>query len=134
MLINISLEQSNADASVAAQERAAHIIETQAIRISAKQILPSIPDNWPLPLMESFLIRSMRRNLHERYEEKLIKALLQGQMTDLSLRYYDIVEKLGGTLAEEASDDEGAEPDEKTSEIVYLEKQADLDEKAVELL
>lgn len=149
LLIKISLEQSaKATASTRAQERAAHIIETQAIRISAKEILPSIPNEWELSLMESFVIRSMRRSLHERYETKLMKALLQERTMDLSLRYYELTESLGGTLAEEedgaGSDDAGGEEwNEKhdgpgnDDRIVFLEKahtQMDSDEKAIDLL
>ena len=140
MLIKMSLEQSTMDSSASAQQRAAHIIETQAIRISAEQILPSIPNDWPLPFMESFLIRSMRRSFHERYEGKLIKALLQGQMTEMSLRYFDVTEALGGTLAEEANGDNDerdkgdAADNEKDGEVFYMEKEQGYDEKTVDLL
>lgn len=152
LLIKISLEQSAKESSaVRAQARAAHIIETQAIRISAQEILPSIPGEWKLNLMESFMIRSMRRSLHERYETKLMKALLQERTMETSLQYYELTESLGGTLAEEegADDDSGGEDeqaavwDEKSGlrgedgQVVYLEKgstDAAHDEKAVDLL
>lgn len=146
MLIKIQLERSSpSTASLQDQERTAHIIETQAIRISAKEILPSIPNDWPLPLMESFLIRNMRRTLHERYERKLVKALLQSRTVDTSLKYWEITEGMGGVLAEEA--DDGSEngdvlarekgPSAESAQVVYLEKtggaQVD-DEKTVDLV
>jgi hypothetical protein len=150
-LIKIQLERSSpATASLRDQQRTAHVIETQAIRISAKEILPSIPDDWPLPLMESFLIRNMRRTLHERYERKLVKALLQSQTLDTSLRYWQITESMGGVLAEEADDDDDVDNgdlhdmrekgdvdnDQTGGEVIYLEKpsRAELDdEKTVDL-
>lgn len=145
MLIKIQLERSSpATASLKDQQRTAHIIETQAMRISAKEILPSIPDDWPLPLMESFLIRNMRRTVHERYERKLVKALLQSQTLDTSLRYWEITESMGGLLAEEADDDSenGDEISEKArvgdeTDLVYLEKPSGRhvdDEKTIDLL
>ncbi|KAK9898088.1 hypothetical protein P389DRAFT_170226 [Cystobasidium minutum MCA 4210] len=145
MLIKLQLERSSpATASVKDQQRTAHIIETQAIRISAKEILPSIPDDWPLPLMESFLMRNMRRTLHERYERKLVKALLQSQTLDTSLRYWEITERMGGVLAEEADEDSGDDdagneklPVDHSEDVVYLEKKSDGvmdDEKTVDLV
>lgn len=142
MLIKIQLEQSSpATASLRDQQRTAHIIETQAIRISAKEILPSIPDDWPLPLMENFLIRSMRLTLHERYEMKLVKALLQSQTLDASLHYWNLTERMGGVLAEEADDDDDDdEMHEKladdSDEVLYLEKPSAVqgdDEKTIDL-
>lgn len=142
-LIKIQLEQcSPLTASLLDQQRTAHVIETQAIRISAKDILNSIPDDWPLPLMQNFLIRSLRRSLHTRYEKKLVKAVLQSQTLDSSLRYWAATERLGGVLAEEADDEPEANTQgEKSSapssdDVVYLEKgplsYAD-DEKTVEV-
>lgn len=74
-----------------ARQGAAHTIETQAIRINASEILPSIPDDWPLPLMESFIVRDLRRSLHRGYERKLTKAILQGKALDASLEYWDVM-------------------------------------------
>lgn len=145
ILIKIQLERSGpATASLRDQQRTAHIIETQAIRISAKEILPSIPNDWPLPLMERFLIRNMRRTLHERYERKLVKALLQSQTLDTSLQYWEITESMGGVLAEEARDDENdgtMEVQEKALEevndFIHLEKTVngqDTDEKTIDIV
>jgi hypothetical protein len=143
LLIKIQLERSSpSTTSLREQQRTAHIIETQAIRISAKEILPSIPDDWPLPLMENFLARNMRRSLHERYETKLVKALLQSQTLDTSLRYWDMTERLGGVLAEDADDEDNSEGHASHSshdadDVVYLEKTAfnpKDDEKSVDLL
>lgn len=141
LLIKISLERCSVDHGASAQERAAHIIQTQAIRIDSSEILSSIPDEWPLQSMQNFFVRSFRRSLHEKYEGRLVKALLQGKDMEVSLRYFDITESLGGTLAEEASDDDeeegsvdGAEEVEEKS-VVYLEKDQNYDdEKAVDLL
>lgn len=135
LLIKIQLERSaTAITSLREQERTAHILETQAIRISTKEILPSIPDDWPLPLMQNFLVRNMRRTLHERYEMKLVKALLQSQTLDTSLRYWDMTDRLGGVLAEEAEDEDDIDGDD--TEVIYLEKTAlspVVDEKSVDL-
>ena len=127
LIIKITLAQSltaPVDMRASEQQRASHIIETQAVRISARDILPNIPGEWPLHLMESFMTRSLRRTLHSRYEQKLVKALLQGQTLDVSLRYYEIIAELGGTLAEEVSDDDDDENEKRAvDEFVHLEKE-----------
>lgn len=150
-LIKIQLERvsDSEESAIRDQQRTAHVIETQAIRISAKEILPSIPNDWPLPLMEGFLIRNMRRTLHERYERKLVKALLQTQTLDTSLRYWDMTEKLGGVVAEEADDDfdedsgdlldekaqmSGIDSDAEGVVVVSQRRPLMEDEKTVELL
>lgn len=143
MLIKIQLEQcSTSAASLRDQQGTAHVIETQAIHISAKEILSSIPDEWPLPLMENFLIRNIRRTLHSRYESKLVKAILQSQTLDSSLRYWAVTEEMGGVLAEEASDETEEDVQGEKShipysdEIVYFEKadpSHEDDEKTVDL-
>lgn len=138
LLIRITLSQSATapeEQRVGEQARASHVIETQGIRLSAVEMLQSIPDEWPLALMDGFVTRSLRRSLHARYEQKLVKALLQGQMVNTSIRYFEVTEALGGTLAEEAGDDDGngEELDEKG--VVYLEEAplAVTNEKAVDL-
>lgn len=90
------------------------------------------------------MTRSLRRTLHARYEQKLVKALLQGQTLDVSVQWFDMVEALGGTLAEEASADGSdgwSEPGDAEKggngpeEVVYLDKDVNPDdEKAVDLL
>lgn len=134
LLLKVTLEQSIAASDehrASEQARASHIIDAQAIRIPARKILPSIPDGWELHLMESYLIRSQRRSLHAGHEQKLIKALLQGKNIDATLRYYDLVEQLGGMLAEEADGDEARDAEN----VVYLEKVGEevYDEKAVDI-
>lgn len=135
-LIRITLQLANEDNTEIARQGAAHTIEAQAVRLTASEILPSIPDEWPLPLMESFLVRDLRRTLHFSYERKLTKAILQGQALDASLKYWDVMDSMGAVLAEEerASDDgKGGPPGEKG--VVYLEKGAEVEnEKAVDLL
>lgn len=83
------------------QRRAARTIETQAVRLNIAEILPSIPDEWPIPLMESFVTRSFRRDLHARYERKLVKGILQEQASDATLRWLKMADAWGGILAEE---------------------------------
>ena len=142
-LVKITLQLDNEDKTPVARQGAAHTIETQALRLDASEILPSIPDDWPLPLMESFIVRDLRRTLHRGYERKLTKALLQGKALDTSLKYWEIMDSMGAVLAEEtgdAGDDEEVREKEDVPEgdgsIVYLEKSGDIleDEKAVDLL
>lgn len=138
LLIKITLsltadsgEGDNKSVSHLSRARTAKVIETQAIRIDALNILPSIPDEWPLELMQSFVVRSMRRTLHVKHEAKLTKALWSGKSLEVEDRWYREMEAMGGVLAEEAENDSHAR-----EEVVYLEKGQDpdaLDEKAVDL-
>lgn len=135
-LIKITLQLAKEDNTPLARQSAAHTIETQAIRLTASEILPSIPDEWPLPLMESFMVRDLRRSLHRGYERKLTKAILQGKALDANLHYWEVMDSMGAILAEETGgdDERGVAPDDES--IVYLEKSDGNaeDEKAVDLL
>jgi hypothetical protein len=43
------------------------------------QVLSTVPPEWSLNLIASFLSRSLRRTLHDRYESQILKQLSAGQ-------------------------------------------------------
>jgi len=43
------------------------------------KVLLVLPDNWQLSLVETFLTRTLRRNLHDKQEGKIVRSLYKGE-------------------------------------------------------
>ncbi|GAA5956387.1 hypothetical protein JCM21900_000171 [Sporobolomyces salmonicolor] len=80
------------------REQIAKILETQAVHLDPVEVLPLLPDNYPLGLLSSFVARSLRRSLHARQEASLVKSLALGQNLVVSERMFELQAKLGGTV------------------------------------
>ncbi|GAA5872000.1 hypothetical protein JCM1840_004768 [Sporobolomyces johnsonii] len=83
---------------VATREQVARILETQAVHLDTSEVLPLLPDDYPLALLSSFVSRSLRRSLHTRQEASLLKSLALGQNLVVSERVFELQAKLGGTV------------------------------------
>ncbi|KAJ7109430.1 hypothetical protein C8R44DRAFT_802494 [Mycena epipterygia] len=103
----------------ASAERAAHLVNSQAMNLDVLDVIPMVPAKWPLKVMSSFLARSFRRTVHARQEGRIVKAISAGQNLDVKDRTWLILRE-EGMVVEEALDDE----DERG--------RADYDEKVVE--
>ncbi|CEQ41527.1 SPOSA6832_03250, partial [Sporobolomyces salmonicolor] len=79
-------------------EQIARILETQAVHLDPVEVLPLLPDNYPLGLLSSFVARSLRRSLHARQEASLLKSLALCQNLVVSERMFELQAKLGGTV------------------------------------
>lgn len=86
-------------------EHAAKILNAQAINLevgevrleysfssentntNCSQVLSIVPPEWSLSLIASFLSRSFRRTLHDRYESLILKQLSAGQNLQVPISY-----------------------------------------------
>ncbi|GAA5979077.1 hypothetical protein JCM5350_007058 [Sporobolomyces pararoseus] len=113
--------------SAAASKRISKILETQAINLDTIEVLPLIPDSFPLDLLEPFLSRSIRRSLHLQQESSILKNLASGQNLVVSEKLFTVQEKFGPTLGRPKQGGgggmgEGLNEKEKEKNVIQLEK------------
>ncbi|KAJ7285781.1 hypothetical protein C8J57DRAFT_1285778 [Mycena rebaudengoi] len=116
-LLRILLEVYMSD-EVASAERAAHLLNAQAMNLDVVDVLPMVPPKWPLKVMSSFLARSFRRTVHARQEGRIVKAISVGQNLDVKDRTWLILREEGMVVEEALDDDDeggGADYDEKSA-------------------
>lgn len=74
--------------------------------------------------MSSFLLRSLRRSLHEKHEGQIVKAISAGQNLDVLEQSYAIIRD-EGAIIEEAVEDE----DEDGGSVEHLDEKGGFVEK-----
>ncbi|KAG5716916.1 Transforming growth factor-beta receptor-associated protein 1 [Termitomyces sp. T112] len=88
-------------------QRAAHLINSQAMNLDMLDVIPVVPPQWPLSLMSSFLARSFRRTVHARYEGKIVKTLSSGQNLEVKDRTWLILREEGAIIEEPLEQGDG---------------------------
>ncbi|KAJ6547615.1 hypothetical protein B0H19DRAFT_1075416 [Mycena capillaripes] len=115
-------------AGEASAERAARLVNSQAMNLDVIDVIPTLPAKWPLKVMSSFLARSFRRTVHARQEGRIVKAISAGQNLDVKDRTWLILREEGMVVEEALDDDgEGGDYDEKNG---IVEKLASAEEKS----
>ncbi|KIM35684.1 hypothetical protein M413DRAFT_326838 [Hebeloma cylindrosporum] len=97
-------------------DRAAHLLNAQAINLDVLDVIELVPPNWPVQMMASFLSRSFRRTLHGQHEGKLIKNISAGQNLEVKDRTWDVLREQGAMIEEAADDDDGDSNTEEEGE------------------
>ncbi|KAG6815680.1 hypothetical protein H0H93_009226, partial [Arthromyces matolae] len=87
-------------------QRAANLINSQAKNLDILDIIPTIPPDWSLNLMSSFLARSFRRTLHLQHETKIIKTISAGQNLEVKDHAWLILREEGAIIEEPLEPDE----------------------------
>lgn len=74
-------------------------------------MLTTIPAEWPLRVMSSFLSRSFRRTLHDHHESQLVKAISASENLAVADRTWRILREEGAVIEEpvEGDNDEGVD-------------------------
>ncbi|KAK7020572.1 hypothetical protein R3P38DRAFT_2970278 [Favolaschia claudopus] len=126
-LLKILLEVYMSDE--ASSERAAHLVNSQAMNLDVVDVIPTLPVKWPLKIMSSFLARSFRRTVHERQEGRIVKAIAAGQNLDVKDRTWLILRE-EGMVVEEALDDGGDGDDYNEKNGVVEKSPLRLEEKS----
>ncbi|KAG6827884.1 hypothetical protein H0H92_010093 [Tricholoma furcatifolium] len=98
-LLKILLEVYMSEGGDNAQ-RAARLINSQAMNLDVLDVIPMVPPDWPLNLMTSFLARSFRRTLHARHEGKILKTISAGQNLEVKDRTWLILREEGAIVEE----------------------------------
>ncbi|KAJ7046834.1 hypothetical protein C8F04DRAFT_1061878 [Mycena alexandri] len=108
----LEVYMSDEDASA---ERAAHLVNSQAMNLDVIDVIPTLPEKWPLKVMSSFLARSFRRTVHARQEGRIVKAISHAQNDDVRLQTFDILRDEGMVVEEDGDVDD--EYDEKRAVV-----------------
>ncbi|CAK5277401.1 unnamed protein product [Mycena citricolor] len=85
-------------------DRAARLINAQAMNLDVVEVLPVVPEHWSVQVMSSFLSRSFRRTVHAQNEGRIVKALANGQNMRVKEETYPVLRD-EGMVVEEAGDD-----------------------------
>ncbi|KAJ7219323.1 hypothetical protein GGX14DRAFT_591509 [Mycena pura] len=88
----------------ASAERAARLMNSQAMNLDVLDVIPMVPAEWPLRLMSSFMARSFRRTVHARQEGRIVKAISAGQNLDVRERTWLILREEGMIIEEDPDD------------------------------
>jgi hypothetical protein len=60
-------------------EQTAKLLNSQAMNIDVLDVAELLPDEWKLASTSGFLVRSLRRQLHARHENMIVKSIAMGQ-------------------------------------------------------
>lgn len=92
---------------------ATKLLNAQAVNVDVQEIVPLMPNTWPLQSVSTFLARSFRRSLHHVYEGQILKQLSAGQNLQTSELAFEVFAE-AGAMIEESNEDmpKGDEDDE----------------------
>ena len=93
---------------------ATHLLSTQALQFDALQLLEIVPRDWPLADLETYLQRSLRRQLHEKRHAQIVKALAFAHNMDVTEKKWRVVRSLGGVLQDTDEDEDEQQAAEST--------------------
>ncbi|PPQ74920.1 hypothetical protein CVT26_011356 [Gymnopilus dilepis] len=105
-------------------DRAAQLLNSQAVNLDILDVISLVPTNWPVNLMTSFLARSFRRTLHIQYESKIIKNISAGQNLEVKDRTWDVLREEGAILEEELVEDDDDDTEDEAGPRSFDEKAA----------
>ena len=106
-------------------ERTAALLSAQAVNLDVDEVLATVPPEWPLRVLSSFLARSFRRTLHAHHEAQLVKAVAASENLAVAERTWAVL-RAEGAVIEEAVDDDDEKGDEETALGVSLDEKAAL--------
>ncbi|GAA5958846.1 hypothetical protein JCM3765_000755 [Sporobolomyces pararoseus] len=117
-------EEAEEDQTSEELERISKILEAQAINLDTIEVLPLIPDTFPIDFLNRFLSRSIRRSLHTHQESSILKNLASGQNLKVSEKLFTIQEKFGPSLElpKQQRGGGGGGFEEKEKIVVQVEK------------
>lgn len=101
-------------------ERAAQLLNTQAMNLDVHDVLRTLPPEWPLHVLSSLLARSFRRTLHAHHEAQLVKALAASENRAVVERTWLVLREEGAVVEEADDDDDGPDGEEKVGEKEQL--------------
>ncbi|PWN34144.1 uncharacterized protein FA14DRAFT_69474 [Meira miltonrushii] len=93
------------------QIAATHLLNTQAIHLSPKEILAFVPSHWPVRTLETFLSRSIRREIHRANEGHIQRSMALAQNLEVAETLWSKRRGLGGVIEDGPADSDEAEDD-----------------------
>ncbi|KAI6148762.1 hypothetical protein BKA82DRAFT_4141239 [Pisolithus tinctorius] len=88
-------------------QQVSRLLSSQAQNLEIPDVISLVPESWPLHSVSSFLVRSLRRSLHEKHEGQIVKAIYAGQNLKVFERSYITLRDEGAIIEETIEDGEG---------------------------
>lgn len=109
------------------QVATSHLLNTQAMHLSSEEVLDVVPSHWSVKTLETFLSRSLRREIHHSNEGHIQRALALSQNLEVAQDLWGKRRALGGVI--EDGPDDGHDSDADQGRI--LVEKAEAQEKGV---
>lgn len=76
--------------------RTMHLLATQGYYLDIMEVLDLIPDDWPIQMLQDFLIRSLRRSLHVYKNGQVVLGISRGENLKVKGKklYYNYYQEL----------------------------------------
>lgn len=97
------------DCSNEFQVATSHLLNTQAIHLSAQEVLETVPPDWSAHTLETFLSRSLRREMHRANEGHIQRAMALAQNLEVSQELWSQRRAMGGIIDEGSDNGHGGE-------------------------
>ncbi|KAJ8655866.1 hypothetical protein O0I10_008530 [Lichtheimia ornata] len=75
--------------------RTMHLLTTQGYYLDILEVLDLIPDDWPIQMLQDFLIRSLRRSLHDHRNSQIVVSLSRGENVMANSQVIDLYKDIG---------------------------------------
>lgn len=86
-----------------------HLLNTQAMHLSTQEILATVPAHWSVRTLETFLSRSLRREMHRVNEGQIQRAMALAQNLEVAETLWAKRRGLGGVIEDGSDGHEGGE-------------------------
>ncbi|GJJ14976.1 hypothetical protein Clacol_009246 [Clathrus columnatus] len=86
--------------SSATETHTARLLNAQGGKLDVLDILSTVPSSWTLNALSSFLARSMRQSVHEKFEGQILKSLCLGQNLEVQENAYSTLLDQGAIIEE----------------------------------
>ncbi|KAI9472064.1 MAG: CNH domain-containing protein [Benjaminiella poitrasii] len=77
-----------------------HLLNTQGFYLDTLKVLEMIPENWPIDMLQDFLIRSLRRSLDDYNESQIELALSRGENLEVNSEMIVLQKDIGPVVVE----------------------------------
>ncbi|KAF7725930.1 transforming growth factor, beta receptor associated protein 1 [Apophysomyces ossiformis] len=84
-------------------KRTMHLLDTQGIYLDALEVLELIPENWPIEMLQHFLIGALRRSLHEYQESQVVLGMSRGENVMVGSELIEVYQDIGAIYVDSQS-------------------------------
>jgi hypothetical protein len=88
------------------QVATSHLLNTQSLNLSPMEVLNLVPNHWSLSTLETFLSRSLRKEMHKSNEGQIKRSVALAQNLEVSENLWAKRRGLGGVIEDGTEGDE----------------------------
>lgn len=99
-----------------------HLLNSQSLNLSASEVLEMVPSHWSLSALETFLSRSLRKEMHRMNEGQIQRSIALAQNLEVAETLWAQRRNLGGVIedGEGGGDYEGRSEEEEVPVAVDI--------------